>query len=130
VTKDELTLLVLIKVLAWQLLGCSMSFEQIGRRPVQKALAIPTTRIIEIKYIRIFGDELIERCRSLEVFSDEIAAAVGPGPREGVMIEHAGHDIVNARRFYKLLALEVVIVRHIQPTKKRTYIDAFFYILL
>jgi hypothetical protein len=46
------------------------------------------------------------------------------------MIEHAGHDIMNARRFHKLLALEVVIVRHIQPTKKRTYIGAFFYILL
>ena len=64
--------------------------------------------------------EQIKCYHSLEVFSDEITTAVGPSPGEGVVIEHAGHDIVYARRFHKLLTLEVVIVRHIQPTKKRT----------
>lgn len=44
-----------------------------------------------------------------------MAAAVGPGPGEGVVIQHPGHDIVNAGRLDKLLALEIVVVRHIQP---------------
>jgi len=44
-----------------------------------------------------------------------MAAAVGPSPRESVVVEHPRHDVVHARRLDKLLALEVIIVRHVQP---------------
>ena len=52
---------------------------------------------------------------TLEIFGDEMAAAVGPSPRESVVVEHPRHDVVHARRLDKLLALEVIIVRHVQP---------------
>ena len=52
----------------------------------------------------------------LEILGDEIAAAIGPGPRESVVIQHPRHDVVNAaRRLDKLLTLEVIVVWHVQP---------------
>lgn len=37
-------------------------------------------------------------CDLLEILGDEIAAAIGPGPRESVVIQHPRHDVVNAAR--------------------------------
>ena len=49
-----------------------------------------------------------------------MTTAVGPGPRESVVIQHPRHDVVHTRRLDELLALEVVIVRHVQPEKQRS----------
>ena len=62
---------------------------------------------------------------SLEVFSNEIATAVGPSPREGVVIKHSRHDVVNTRRFHELLALEIVVMGHIQSKERKEIFKSY-----
>lgn len=51
---------------------------------------------------------------SLEVLGEEVAAALGPGPRVGVVIQHARHDLVVVAGSSVRLALGLVVVRHVQ----------------
>lgn len=55
----------------------------------------------------------------LEIFRDEIAAAIRPGPWERVVIQHPRHDVMDAARgLDELLALEIVVVGHVESTKE------------
>jgi hypothetical protein len=53
---------------------------------------------------------------SLEEFSEVVSAAVGPLPGEGVFSEHVRHHVVLALWLEEGLALDVVVVLHVQPT--------------
>lgn len=50
---------------------------------------------------------------SLEVVGEEVAAAVGPGPRVRVVVQHPGHGVLGLIRPHKLFTFEVVVVRNV-----------------
>lgn len=54
---------------------------------------------------------------SLEEFSKVVSAAVGPLPGEGVFSEHVRHHVVLALWLEEGLALDVVVVLHVQPAE-------------
>ena len=97
-----------------------MRIQHIGRRTIQQTFAISTAeRERKRKKHNHLGctAKKIQK-GALEIFGDKVAAAIGPGPREGVVIQHPGHDIVHAGRLDKLLALEVVVVGHVEPDQE------------
>ena len=49
-----------------------------------------------------------------------MSAAVGPGPRVGVVVQHAGHGVLGFVLAHVCLALEVVVVWNVQPVEKNT----------
>ena len=55
---------------------------------------------------------------SLQVLGEEVPTAVGPGPRVGVVVQHARHGVLGLVLAHVRLALEVVIVRDIQTVKE------------
>lgn len=50
----------------------------------------------------------------LQELRDVLAAAFGPGPRVGVVVEGGSHDVILALHA-SLPALWVVVVRHVEP---------------
>lgn len=50
----------------------------------------------------------------LQELRDVLAAAFGPGPRVGVVVEGRSHDVILALHA-SLPALWVVVVRHVEP---------------
>lgn len=55
-----------------------------------------------------------ERRHLLEKLGDVLAAALGPGPGIGVVVEGGSHDVVLVLHAC-LPALWVVVVRHVEP---------------
>lgn len=51
---------------------------------------------------------------SLEKFGDIVPGAFGPFPGEGIIVQHAGHDVVHARAVPEARALGIVVVRHVE----------------
>ena len=60
----------------------------------------------------------------LEKLCDKVATAIGPRPREGVVIQHPRHDVVDtAGRLDELLTLEIVVVRHVQSITTMVFFE-------
>lgn len=59
----------------------------------------------------------------LQELRDVLAAALGPGPRVGVVVEGRSHDMILALHA-SLPALGVVVVRHVEPGAESRERDA------